>query len=152
MRRAGLETPVGRIVLTEEDGHITALDWGGALADDASPLLDEARRQIDAYFGGTRRAFTLPMAPRSSPFQHLLFEALMAIRFGETRSYGRIARMLDASPQAVGQACGANPIPILIPCHRVLASDGGLGGYSGAGGVETKIALLRHEGAAGLLI
>ena len=75
----------------------------------------------------------------------------MAIRFGETRTYGQIARQLGATAQAVGQACGANPIPILIPCHRVIGADG-LGGYSGAHGVETKMALLRHEGAAGLLL
>jgi len=76
---------------------------------------------------------------------------MCAIPFGETRTYGEIAAELDASAQAVGNACGANPIPILIPCHRVLGAAS-LGGFSGAGGIETKVALLRHEGAAGLLI
>ncbi len=146
------DTPVGRVILTEEAGYLTRLEWGDRAATGASPLLDEARRQLDGYFLRGLRRFTLPMAPRSSAFQHYVFEAMMAIRRGETLTYGHIARMLDASPQAVGQACGANPLPILIPCHRVLAADGGLGGYSGAGGVETKVALLRLEGAAGLLI
>lgn len=150
---AGHDTPVGRIVLRAEDGRITQLDWSAAPDSGADPVLDAARHQLDAYFAGTRQRFTLPLAPLSTPFQHLLLEALMAIPFGETRTYGEIARMLDepSEAQAVGQACGANPIPILIPCHRVLGA-GGLGGYSGAGGIETKVALLRHEGAASLLI
>ena len=76
---------------------------------------------------------------------------MRAIPVGHTRTYGDIARDLGVPPQAVGQACGGNPIAIIIPCHRVLGA-GGLGGFSGAGGVETKVALLRHEGAAGLLI
>ncbi len=74
------------------------------------------------------------------------------IPFGDTLSYGEIARQVGASPQAVGQACGQNPLPVLIPCHRVLGAGGKLVGFSGMGGVETKVALLRHEGAGGLLI
>ena len=77
--------------------------------------------------------------------------AMAAIPFGETRTYGEISAMVDAPAQVVGQACGANPIPLIIPCHRVLGARG-LGGFSAPGGVETKVALLRHEGAAGLLI
>lgn len=73
------------------------------------------------------------------------------IPLGETRTYGDLARDLSVPAQAIGQACGANPIPVIIPCHRILGSSG-LGGFSGAGGVETKVWLLRHEGAAGLLI
>ncbi len=76
---------------------------------------------------------------------------MRAISVGDTRTYGDIAQELNVPPQAVGQACGGNPIPIIIPCHRVLGVTG-IGGFSGAGGVETKVALLRHEGAAGLLI
>jgi methylated-DNA-[protein]-cysteine S-methyltransferase len=140
-------------VLTEAQGRIIALDWaeegageGGGEGGGASPLLDTARRQLDEYFAGRRRRFTLPLAPVSTPFQHGFFEALMAIPFGETRTYGELARVLEVPAQAVGQACGANPIPILIPCHRVLGASGP-GGYSGRGGVETKLALLRLEGA-----
>lgn len=76
---------------------------------------------------------------------------MLEIPLGETRTYGDIARDLGAPPQPVGNACGSNPIPVIIPCHRVLGAKG-LGGFSGAGGVETKVALLKHEGAAGLLI
>ncbi len=145
-----LASPVGSLTLHEEAGRITRLSWGGAEAG-RSPLLDAAERQLEAYFAGELRRFALPMAPPASAFQHLVFEAMLSIPYGETRSYGAVAAALDASAQAVGRACGANPVPILIPCHRIVGATG-LGGYSGRGGVETKRALLRLEGAAGLLI
>ena len=107
--------------------------------------------QLAAYFDGGLQKFDLPLAPRGSAFQHAFYQALCAIPYGETRKYGDLARDLGVSAQAIGQACGANPIPILIPCHRVLAANG-LGGFSGAGGIEAKVALLKLEGAASLLI
>ena len=106
---------------------------------------------MTAYFAGDLTVFKTPVAPRGSAFQHRFYAALCAIPYGETRTYGELAKALGVSAQAIGQACGANPIAIIIPCHRVLASDG-LGGYSGAGGIEAKVALLRLEGAGGLLI
>ena len=104
-----------------------------------------------AYFAGRLRRFATPVAPRGSAFQQKFYQALCAIPYGETRTYGDLATELGVSAQAIGQACGANPIAIIIPCHRVLAANG-LGGYSGAGGIEAKVALLKLEGAAGLLI
>ena len=151
MTRIAFASPVGPLIVTETDGAITALGWGRATPDDETPLLAEARRQLAEYFAGKRTAFDLPLAPEGSAFQRAVCDAMLAIPFGETRTYGEIAAELGASAQAVGNACGGNPIPILIPCHRVLGASG-LGGFSGAGGVETKVALLRHEGAAGLLI
>ena len=96
------------------------------------------------------REFDLPL-DLGTGFQRAFLAALIASPCGETRTYGDLARALGVSAQAIGQACGANRIPILIPCHRILGATG-LGGYSGMGGVETKVALLRLEGAAGLLI
>jgi len=151
MTRIAFASPVGPLIVTETDGAITALGWGRATPDDETPLLAEARRQLAEYFAGKRTAFDLPLAPEGSAFQRAVCDAMLAIPFGETRTYGEIAADLGASAQAVGNACGANPIPILIPCHRVLGATG-LGGYSGAGGIETKVALLRLEGAGGLLI
>lgn len=151
MTRIAFASPVGPLIVTEIDGAITALGWGRATPDDETPLLAEARRQLAEYFAGKRTAFDLPLAPEGSAFQRAVCDAMLAIPFGETRTYGEIAADLGASAQAVGNACGANPIPILIPCHRVLGATG-LGGYSGAGGIETKVALLRLEGAGGLLI
>ena len=113
----------------------------------AKGLLVRAVAQLREYFAGTRRAFDLPLDPPGGTFQKAVCDAMLDIPFGETRTYGDLARALHVAPQPVGQACGGNPIPILIPCHRVVAADGKLGGFSGGRGVETKLALLRHEGA-----
>ena len=148
--RAGFDGPFGRLVLTEDMGIITRLSWGGPEDGGLSALLTEAGRQLGQYFAGDRRVFDLPL-DWGHGFQADMRRAMAAIPFGETRTYGDLARVLAAPAQAIGQACGANPIPILIPCHRVLAANG-LGGFSAPGGIETKVALLRHEGAASLLI
>jgi methylated-DNA-[protein]-cysteine S-methyltransferase len=142
-------TPFGPVTLQEARGRIVALRWHGG-AEDRSEVLDAAVAQVSAYFAGTRRDFDLPLE-FGAGFQARFLRALVAIPFGETRTYGELARELGVSAQAIGQACGANRIPILIPCHRVLGA-GGLGGFSAPGGIETKVALLRHEGAAGLLL
>jgi methylated-DNA-[protein]-cysteine S-methyltransferase len=147
---AVFDSPLGRLVVTEDGGRITRLAWGGGAQGDASALLDEAGRQLAEYFAGTRRAFDLPL-DWGEGFDAEARRAMAAIPYGETRTYGDLARDLGATAQVVGQACGANRIPVIIPCHRVLAATG-LGGYSGAGGIETKVALLKLEGAASLLI
>jgi len=149
-RYATCDSPFGTLRLTENGGAIVALDWDGTGGDD-SPVLRQAKAELAAYFAGDLRQFSVAVRIDGTPFQRAFLQALIDIPFGETREYGDLARRLGVSAQAIGQACGANPIPILIPCHRVLSASG-LGGYSGAGGVETKVALLRHEGAAGLLI
>lgn len=148
----GLDTPLGRIGLRERNGAIVRLFWDGPPDGPQTPLLRRAADQIQEYFAGSRREFDLPLAPAGSDFQRAVCDLMRAIPFGETRSYGDLAKDLGVAPQPVGQACGGNPIPILIPCHRVLASDGGLGGFSAKGGVETKVKLLRHEGAASLFL
>lgn len=109
-----------------------------------------AADQLARYFAGNLQTFDLPL-DMGEGFKRDFLSALNAIPYGEIRTYGDLARSLGVSAQAIGQACGANRIAILIPCHRVLGAAS-LGGYSGAGGVETKVALLRLEGAAGLLI
>jgi methylated-DNA-[protein]-cysteine S-methyltransferase len=149
MQRATLDSPFGPITLEEKAGVILALHWQ-AIPGEGSPLLAEAVRQLQGYFAGTRADFDLPL-DWGRGLNAAVRRAMAAIPFGETRTYGEIARAVGAPAQAVGQACGANPLPILIPCHRVLGHKG-LGGFSARGGVETKVALLRHEGAAGLLI
>lgn len=137
--------------VTAVDDAIVRIDWGGAPRRAEDRLLNDALEQLQAYFDGELRDFALPLAPAGSAFQHSVFDAMSAIPYGSTRSYGEIAEDLNGFAQAVGQACGANPIPIVIPCHRVLARDG-LGGYSGAGGIETKIQLLQLEGGYPYLI
>ncbi len=148
-------SPVGVLTITEKDGAICRVSWGRdaeAGSRGASALLRAARDQLVEYFQGRRQVFDLPLQVDGSEFQRRVCEAMSAIPYGETRSYGEIAARLGCPAQAVGGACGKNPIPIIIPCHRVLGSGGRMVGFSGAGGVETKVQLLRLEGAAGLLI
>ena len=145
-----IQTPLGAITLTASDGAITALDWRQG-ARDTTPELCEAEAQLDAYFAGTRQTFDLPLRVEASEFQQRVCARMQAIPFGDTLTYGDLARELGAPAQAIGAGCGGNPIAIIIPCHRVLGAKS-LGGFSAKGGVETKVWLLRHEGAAGLLI
>jgi methylated-DNA-[protein]-cysteine S-methyltransferase len=142
--------PFGQLVVTEDAGRITRLTWSNAGATDRSEVLDRAVAQLGAYFAGRLTEFDLPLDPGTGA-QARFSEALLAIPFGDTRTYGELGKALGLPAQAIGQHCGANPIPVIIPCHRVLGSNG-LGGFSAPGGVETKVALLKHEGAAGLLI
>lgn len=150
MPSARIDTIVGPLSVTEREGAIIRLTWQD-VGGDRTALLDRTIEQLRAYFAGELTRFDLPLAVDGSDFQRTVCDAMFAIPFGETRTYGDIARDLNAPPQPIGNACGANPIPVIIPCHRVLGARG-LGGFSGAGGVETKITLLKHEGAAGLLI
>ena len=125
------------MTLTEEAGAITALDWTRGKRDEGSDLLDEAARQLVAYDAGELEVFDLPLNVQGSAFQRDVCDAMSAIPFGYTRTYGEIAKDLGVPAQAVGQACGGNPIPVIIPCHRVMGAKG-LTGFSGRGGVETK--------------
>ena len=149
-RHRGLDTPTGPLRVTEEDGTIVQVTWvasRSSAADEPSPLLDDAAAQIDAYFAGDLRAFDLPLKPFGSAFQRAVWAEMLRIPYGETRSYGDLAAATGGVARAVGGACGANPIPILIPCHRVLAADRALGGFSGGRGSDTKAELLTLEGA-----
>ena len=142
-----MHTPIGDVTIFEVDDAIVSLDWGWAGLDaggNGSPLLHRARDQLDAYFDGALTAFDLPLAPPGTPYRQKVWQALCDIPFGQTRSYLDIARAAGGSPRSVGQANGNNPIPIIIPCHRVVATTH-LGGYSGAGGLDTKRWLLAHE-------
>lgn len=138
-------TPIGEVTLSAEDDAIVALDWGRGRDQVPTPLLRAAVGQLQDYFDGVRTEFDLPLAPFGSAFQQRVWAALRAIPPGETRSYGDLARLLGSSARAIGQANGANPIPILIPCHRVVAAGGRIGGYSGGDGAPTKRVLLELE-------
>ena len=148
MPQLSLLTNFGDLTISEEGGAIVALDWGRGRDQQETPLLRRARDQLQAYFDGTCLTFDLPLAPHGSDFQKRVWAALCAIPPGETRSYADIARAIGSAPRAVGQANGANPIPIIIPCHRVVAADGSLGGYSGGNGPATKQHLLNLESRA----
>jgi methylated-DNA-[protein]-cysteine S-methyltransferase len=142
-----IETPVGRFTLVETDGVLTRCGWRGGAGADRTPLLDEAARQIAAYLGRELREFDLPLAAAATAEAQAARDAMCAVPFGATATYGDLARRTGSSARAFGQACGANVFPLIVPCHRVLPASG-FGHYSGGAGTETKLWLLRHEGAA----
>ncbi|MFQ5565450.1 MAG: methylated-DNA--[protein]-cysteine S-methyltransferase [Paracoccaceae bacterium] len=146
-----VDTPVGRLGIAERDSRIVRLSWSASSAGEATPLLAEAARQVAAYFAGELHDFDLPLDPGGSDLERRVYAAMRAIPYGRTRTYGEIAGDLGTFGKEVGQACAVNPIPVIIPCHRVLSATG-LGGYSGAGGIETKIALLKLEGGYPFLL
>ena len=144
-----ITTPLGDMLAVEEEGALTALDFvpEGTRVDalDETPLLLETRRQLEAYFAGERREFTLPLKPRGTPFQQQVWQRLLAIPYGQTRSYGQVAAEIGKpkASRAVGQANNRNPLSILVPCHRVVGADGRMTGYGG--GLSRKEALLELE-------
>ncbi len=143
-------TPLGRMLLAQEEEGLILVEFDAAplknwqQAD--TPLLIQAKTQLSEYFAGTRQEFTLPLSPKGTPFQQKVWAALQTIPYGQTRSYGEIARQIGSpkAARAVGMANHHNPIAILIPCHRVVGQNGALTGY--AGGLERKKALLQLEG------
>lgn len=139
-----ISTPFGPMCLVEADGVLVRF-FRGCGGTDASPLLVEAEKQLSEYFAGTRREFALPLAPVGTEFQRKVWDALRTIPYGETRSYGEIAAQIGnpKAGRAVGMANNRNPLPILIPCHRVIGADGTLVGYGG--GLDVKSALLELE-------
>ena len=143
-----LPSPVGELTLVEEHGALTGLYFGTRCLlgeKGTSPLLEEAARQLQEYFAGCRREFSLPLAPRGTEFQRQVWHALEGIPYGETRTYGEIARAIGKPKacRAVGMANHRNPLSILVPCHRVVGADGSLTGYGG--GLEAKQFLLELE-------
>ena len=144
MSERTVKTPLGDLCITETDGCITGLCWRCGANDD-TPLLREAEQQLSEYFAGRRKAFDLPLAPKGTPFQQTVWQALTEIPYGETRTYGEIAGAVGRKKafRAVGMANHCNPIPIIIPCHRVIGADGSLTGY--AYGTECKAWLLALE-------
>ncbi|MEH6588521.1 MAG: methylated-DNA--[protein]-cysteine S-methyltransferase [Halioglobus sp.] len=148
-----LESPVGRLRLVSNGEQLTAIEFENLQTEEAGgeecndPALKACSDQLDEYFAGKRKNFELPLAPAGTEFQQNVWKALKAIPYGELRSYRDIAESLQnpKAVRAVGAANGKNPLPIVVPCHRVIGSDGSLTGF--AGGLEAKRVLLRLEGA-----
>ncbi|MCC7126486.1 MAG: methylated-DNA--[protein]-cysteine S-methyltransferase [Acidobacteria bacterium] len=147
-----IDSPIGPLMLAASDGVLRRLafvrdgmpppepDWARDLGE-----LDDVVRQLEAYFAGRLKQFTIPVGPHGTPFQQRVWTALQQIPYGETTSYGALARRIGAESavRAVGAANGANPIAVIIPCHRVIGADGSLTGFGG--GLPTKRALLELE-------
>lgn len=146
MEQTVIQTPMGPVTLFAEENYLTALVFGDFGGYDHRPLFEEARRQLEEYFAGCRQNFDLPLDPGGTDFQRRVWRVLLDIPYGTAISYRELARRADCPKgfQAVGQANGRNPLPILIPCHRVVGADGSLGGYSA--GLDRKRFLLDLEG------
>jgi methylated-DNA-[protein]-cysteine S-methyltransferase len=144
-----VDSPVGRLAIEADHDAVTSVRWSnGESAHDEpmTPVLEEALRQLDRYFAGKLKRFDLPLAARGTAFQKSVWNMMSEIPFGGTATYGGMAMALGSGPRAVGMACGRNPIPIIVPCHRVLGSGGKEGGFSGGRGLPTKRQLLALEG------
>ncbi len=149
MPHLSFNTPVGFITLFQDADALIAIEWGQASDGGVTPLLKTAHRHIDAYFDGAPVAFDLPLRPIGTAFQRRVWQHLQRIPYGSTQTYGEVAAVLATSARAVGTACGRNPLPIIIPCHRVVGAGRALVGFSGGSGVDTKNALLSLENAPG---
>lgn len=157
VRCCNIDTPLGQMLATAVDAQITGLYFHGQQhfptgnfdVTTASGVLLDLQNQLHQYFDGNRRQFDLLLAPQGTPFQQSVWQQLLKIPYGETRSYGDLANALDnlGAIRAIGAANGRNPISIVIPCHRVIGSDGTLTGY--AGGIERKQKLLALENPSG---
>ncbi|AAT88642.1 cysteine methyltransferase [Leifsonia xyli subsp. xyli] len=148
-------SPIGRIELTGDGEAVTSLSIarGGILPHGERPeytsaVLDDAAEQLAQYFAGDRRDFDLPLRLEGTPFRRAVWERLAGLGFGTLTTYGELGLALGHSGygRAVGGAVGANPVPIIVGCHRVLSSSGKVTGYSGGEGIPTKLWLLEHEG------
>jgi len=152
-----MNSPIGRLEIIAQGDSIVGLtiERDGELPHDSTPekknsALVTATKQLGEYFSGRRREFSVPVSLAGTPFQKSVWDSLAAIPFGAVRSYGEVGMTTGraSAGRAVGGAVGANPVPIIIPCHRVLAGDGRITGYSGGNGIPTKVWLLDHEGVA----
>jgi methylated-DNA-[protein]-cysteine S-methyltransferase len=145
-----VDSPVGRLAIEANHDAVTSVRWTTtderACDTSMTPVLKEAICQLDHYFAGRLKRFDLPLAARGTDFQKSVWTLMQEIPFGGTATYGGMAMVLGSGPRAVGMACGRNPIPIIVPCHRVLGSGGKEGGFSGGRGLPTKRQLLALEG------
>jgi len=145
MPQLSCHSPLGALTISEDEGRIVALDWGWGRDQEETPLLVRVRDLLEKYFDGEKVDFSdLPFSPYGTPYRQKIWKAILKIPYGETRTYAEIAAQAGGSARSIGGAMGANPIPVLIPCHRVVGATG-LGGYSGLNGVEDKKILLNLE-------
>ena len=152
MFQLSFSSPIGPLTLVQDGEDITRLLWQSPENGKGSLELFRAKDQINNYFKGTRKNFSLSLRPYGTKFQNRVWSVLMAIPYGKVKTYGEVARTLKTSPRAIGNACGKIPIPLIIPCHRVVGASGSLTGYSGGDGLKTKAFLLEHENSQKRLV
>ena len=142
-----VHSPIGILTIFGNSKHIFSLQWNKKSLFSSNPLLNETAKQLKAYFENQLQVFSIPLSPHGTVFQKSVWTRITTIPFGYTKTYGSLAKNLSSSARAIGQACGRNPIPIIIPCHRIIGYRNILTGYSGNGGINTKHRLLSLEGS-----
>lgn len=145
---AQIATPIGRITVGAEGPLLVSLSIGEstiAVSHATNSVLADAISQLNDWFNGILTEFDLPLAPLATPRGGALRQGMIGVGYGETLSYGALARRLGSAPRAIGQACARNPLPIIVPCHRILSAGDVLGAYSAGDGPRTKAWLLAHE-------
>ena len=145
-------SPVGWLTLFEKSKKLIVLEWGRANNSIETPFLKVAKQQLIEYFNNERTDFTIPLKPAGTNFQTEVWKLISNIPYGQTYTYGQISTLLNSAARPVGRACGKNPIPIFIPCHRVIGSKSKLTGFSGGEGLQTKQYLLTLETRANNVI
>ncbi|MDG1020229.1 MAG: methylated-DNA--[protein]-cysteine S-methyltransferase [Emcibacteraceae bacterium] len=145
MSQLSVHSPIGDLTISEEEGEIVSLDWGWSPFQEENEILLKTKFLLDQYFDDENPTFDLPLNPHGKEFQKNVWKIMCEIPYGEILTYGDISDRLNSHARAVGMACGANPIPIIIPCHRVIGKNGKLTGFSGGEGIETKRYLLELE-------
>jgi methylated-DNA-[protein]-cysteine S-methyltransferase len=156
MAKTTIDTPVGALVVQSDGEAITKVSWlepdEFRANDTPDALCTRAAIELKAYFSGRLTEFTVPVRLHGSGLQQRVWEAMRAIPFGQVRTYGDVAKAVGSDPQPVGTACGQNPIPVIVPCHRIIGAGGKLTGFSGGNGIETKEFLLDLESGQGRLL
>ena len=145
MPSLSISSPLGPLTLVEEDGFVVQVSWGARSRGEPTPTLESAAAELRAYFASMRDRFDAPVAPSGTDLEREVWAVMCRIPRGQLRTYGDVAKKLGVTAQEIGEACGRNPIPVIIPCHRIVAASGKLGGYSGKGSVATKRWLIGHE-------
>ena len=145
MTQLSIHSPIGDLTISEENDKLLSLDWGWSPFQKKTPLLMEAKKLLDYYFDGDNPKFDLPLNPQGTPYQKKVWQEISIIPYGKFLTYSNISEKIDSHPRSIGMACGKNPLPILIPCHRVIGKKEQLTGFSAGGGIETKKFLLQLE-------
>lgn len=145
MSQLSVHSPIGDLTISEEEGEIVSLDWGWSPFQEENEILLKTKFLLDQYFDDENPTFDLPLNPHGTEFQKNVWKIMCEIPYGKILTYSDISDRLNSHARAVGMACGANPIPIIIPCHRVIGKNGKLTGFSGGEGIETKRYLLDLE-------
>ena len=140
-----INSPLGPLTLVEDNDALTNLLWCNTPSNNRTQLLSTAKEELDNYFKGKLTRFSVPLTVAGTQFQQTVCKSIAEIPYGKTSTYGEISKLLQSSPRAIGNACGKNPLPIIIPCHRIIGANGALTGYTGRRGINAKAFLLKLE-------